>query len=334
MTSLTLTPSSLLISSLVTVVGVHFFEHAKLDMVTVDEKAFLAVWKYTEEFFSGHSWFEPCKRSKLNFLVDEDGDEEPKLIASVASTSGKDLFLLVQSRKFLRVHVLNLATLQFLPYVIKHQLNRVPATPPTISVMPPVLSVGSDYILMVVSDEVFMYSVESGEEIQPGGKKLRRSETEGHVLGVEVASTGDLICYETPNAARHIVVDHLDFSKCFGEEGKGAREQLAASRARRASSIVREFSVKAWEWDLDEDGQDYKASIRKIITDAVNDVFGISENNQREREKMKAKELVKQDSQVHLQEEALLTFLGDEDLGTVEPLRLRDVNLTERGKDK
>jgi len=313
------------------VLGIHFIEHAKLDMVTVDENAFLAIWKYTDEFFSGHSWFEPYKRSKLNFHLDEDGDEEPKLITSVASTSGKDLFLLVQSRKFLRIHVLNLATLQFLPHTIKHHLNRVPMTPPTISVMPPFLSVGSDYIIIVVSDEVFMYSVESGEEILPGGKKLRRKETEGHVLGVEVASTGELVCYETPNAVRHIVVDVLDYSKCFGEEGKDLREQLAATRARRASSIVREFSVKAWEWDLDEDGQDYKSSIRNIVTDAVNDVFVISENNQREREKMNAKELVKQDSMEHLQEEALLTFLGEENLGSVEPLRLRDVNVSDLG---
>lgn len=173
------------------IVCVHFRENVLLDMVTVDESGWLATWKQDAEHFSGHTWYVPEKKVKLDFGGEGGG---VKILEVKPSVSGRELFFLCAfGSEQLKVFVLELERLQFLPEVITHTLRHKYRVPPTMCVAPAVASCGSDYVYLVVNGEVLIYSVATGAEVLVANKKLRPADSKGEILGVSVGVSGDCV---------------------------------------------------------------------------------------------------------------------------------------------
>ena len=98
-----------------------FKDHASLSMVVFDDDNWLTIWEYKIECFTGHGWFRPSKKVRLNFVV---GEELPSVVEAKLSSSGSELFFLTSYPGILKIFVLDLETLSFLPTIIQHPISK------------------------------------------------------------------------------------------------------------------------------------------------------------------------------------------------------------------
>ncbi|GMH97431.1 hypothetical protein TrVE_jg3231 [Triparma verrucosa] len=288
------------------IISVHFLEHMSLDMVSVDSSGFCALWKYEDGYFTGHTWFEPSRRFKFN--LEEEGLDvsPPKIITTTLSWSGSDLLILShhnpKTSPFLLVTVFNLLSLKFLPHTITIPLKSPPLTKPTItSSPPPHPNLPTDYCIITVNNTVKIYSLSSGEEVEPSP-----IETGGEVvLSASVGGDFNVLAFETPNLSGKLMVNFFDYGGCGG--------------FKVGSKMSRSF-----ELGLLRGGLVWK-DFREIVEEAVEEVFKVG----REKEVVEKEEEgggVQEDEEDSLRkmgEKKIEQFLGEEDLGTVEPVRLK-----------
>ena len=139
-------------------------------MVVVDEDNWVTLWDYDKSSFSGHGWFRPKKKVQLDFVVDGD---LPTVLEVKLSSTGSEIFFLTSYPDSLKVFLLELNTLQFLPTIIDHPIerNRGINVPPTINISSIVQDTFSDYVVLVCQKEIFFYSVATGKKIDFGGRE-------------------------------------------------------------------------------------------------------------------------------------------------------------------
>jgi hypothetical protein len=307
---------------------VHFVNNLQLDMVSVDETGWVALWKYEEELFSQHNWFTPNKKVKLDFGGDAHG-HHVKILDIKPSVNGRELiFLIGVGDEYLKIFVFELTTLQFLPENIVHRLHRKYVVAPTLSVSPMVASSGTDYVYLTVSGEVFLYSIASGEEVKVGGKKFKPDEIVGDILGVSVGVSGDVLVYETPETNKHLIVDVIDFGACWGDgPAEAMRKEMGDLRpprwlgGERSMMIIPEKSL--WEEDLG--AEDVIEVLKEIIIDCAEQAIVVSEEREKALLEEKLAEEARKKAEEEVKDDIFETFLGSESLGSVEPVSLKDM---------
>lgn len=178
-------------------------------------------------------------------------------------------------------------------------------------IFPVFSSLGSDYIAITVDGRVSVYSISTGQEIKRGafGREIN-----GNLLGCSVGMRGEIVVYSTPDSVRHVVYDGIDFGSAEGEGGAELRRNLGeAGRGRRQGCCGVEM-MAGWKG-----GTGYREWCKDWVVERAGKAVEESEERRRKEEggKVEIKEVEEDDG-----EEG---WLGEGDLGTVEPKRLGDL---------
>jgi len=193
------------------------------------------------------------------------------------------------------------------------------------AVSPLVASSGSDYIYLTVSGEVFIYSVATGQEVMVDSRKFRPDEVEGAIIGVNVGVSGDVLVYETPETVKNMIVEIIDFSPCWGEgEAETLRRKMGELRLPRWLSGERSLMIipESSLWEEDLGAEDLLEVLRGLIDDCTDAAILVSGERKKAEVEAKKAASAKEKAEKEVAKDIFLTFLGDDKLGTVEPVSL------------
>ena len=164
-----------------------------------------------------------CQLS-LIFSTKEDEDE-PSVLEIKMNGNGVDLFFLCSLSSCLKVYILHLQTMQFLPRIITHPMtvhvNSFLKIQPTMNISSLIKQTMSDYVILVVRNEVFFYSVASGKRVNiAGSPKITVNVGTGDLIEVDVSSDFRHIVFETPELPKAIFMEIHGNRFISGEVGR------------------------------------------------------------------------------------------------------------------
>ena len=153
-----------------------------------------------------------CQLS-LIFSTKEDEDE-PSVLEIKMNGNGVDLFFLCSLSSCLKVYILHLQTMQFLPRIITHPMtvhvNSFLKIQPTMNISSLIKQTMSDYVILVVRNEVFFYSVASGKRVNiAGSPKITVNVGTCDLIEVDVSSDFRHIVFETPELPKAILWKYM-----------------------------------------------------------------------------------------------------------------------------
>jgi len=193
------------------------------------------------------------------------------------------------------------------------------------NVSPFVAECFSDYVILVVNKEVFFYSVATGGEVRIGGtdRIAAGNKIVGPIMEVDISSNMKHLVFETPEMPKHIIWKFLDFGPARKTVSVTDMNKMRCWRRKGVGLLGR-----GWE----EDNLYLLELVENELEKIIGKTFAIVEDRERKRieEQLKKNDKIqppsweegKVDMNDTIKHIGIHEFLGDNDLGRIEPIRL------------